>query len=68
MKEENKRNKYIEKIKELKKDKKGRAKLELIAYAIFFVILILFIRISSFTGNHSNIESLNNSSLFFFFN
>lgn len=50
-------NKYIEKIKEMRSDKKGRAELELMAYGIFFLILILFIRISSFTSNHSNVNT-----------
>lgn len=50
-------NKYIEKIKEMRKDKKGRAKLELMAYGIFFLILILFIRISSFTISSSSINN-----------
>ena len=56
-KELKKSNKYLDKIKEMRKDKKGRAKLELIAYGIFFLILILFIRISSFIGGSSNINN-----------
>lgn len=58
MKEEKKKsNKYIEKIKEMRKDKIGRAKLELMAYGIFFLILILFIRITSFISNRSNVNT-----------
>ena len=58
MKEEKKKsNKYLDKIKEMRKDKVGRAKLELMAYGIFFLILILFIRITSFIGGSSNINN-----------
>lgn len=58
MKEEKKKsNKYLDKIKEMRKDKVGRAKLELMVYGIFFLILILFIRITSFIGGSSNINN-----------
>ena len=37
----------ISKIKDMFKDKKGRAKLELSFYLIFFIVIILFARFSS---------------------
>ena len=48
------------KLKERLKDKKERAKLELILYGIFFLVIILFARISNIMSTPSDISSDNN--------
>lgn len=58
MKEEKKN-----RLKDILKDKREKAKLELLLYGIFFLILIIFIRISSFMNN-SNIKNNSNEILF----
>ncbi len=52
------------KIKEMLKDKKGRAKLELSAYLIFFLLIVVFARVSSSSINSSPIKEDNNISSF----
>lgn len=46
----------ITKLKEMWKDKKGRAKIELSLYLIFFIVIVVFTRVSS-----SSIRNNNNS-------
>ena len=64
MKEEKKEN-IFSKIKEMKKDKKGRAILELSIYFIIFIAIILFVKISSLTSNNHYIESADNTSFIY---
>ena len=45
--------KIFDKIKEMRKDKKGRAKLELIFYAVFAIVLVLFIRLGSYGKSYN---------------
>ncbi len=52
------------KIKEMLKDKKGRAKIELSAYLIFFLLIVVFARISSSSINGTSINNDNNIASF----
>ena len=46
-------NEFIDKIKEMRKDKKGRAKLELSLYAILAIVLVLFIRLGNYGKSYN---------------
>lgn len=52
------------KLKEMWKDKKGRAKIELSLYLIFFLIVVIFARVSSYTAG--NIEKNHTDESFIF--
>ena len=52
------------KLKEMWKDKKGRAKIELSLYLIFFLIVVIFARVSSHTAG--NIEKNHTDESFIF--
>ena len=52
----------LSKLKEMWKDKRGRAKIELSAYLIFFLIVVVFARVSSSTVKKSNINQDNSIS------
>jgi len=65
--EENKKEtkkKKQSKIKEMLKDKKGRAKLELMMYAIFFIVVIIFGRIMSGINSTNISKEENNTTSF----
>ena len=63
----NKKNKLnISKLKEMWKEKKGRAKIELSLYLIFFIVIVVFTRVSSSSIN--NIESNNSEVVSSFIN
>ena len=69
MKEEKvkKQNKYIEGIKKLSKNKRGRAILFFAFYFVFFFVLISLIR-SSYNSNNDDYYNTNNSITFTNFN
>lgn len=53
----------ITKLKEMWKDKKGRAKIELSLYLIFFIVIVVFTRVSSSSiGNSNNSNNVEVSS------
>lgn len=58
MKKEEKKNKIN--LREMWKDKKGRAKIELALYGIFFLTIIIFVRIAN-TNSSSEIDNSSNS-------
>lgn len=58
MKKEEKKNKIN--LREMWKDKKGRAKIELALYGIFFLVIVIFIRMAN-TNSSSEIDNSLNS-------
>ena len=55
-KEEEKKKFNLSKLKEMWKDKKGRAKIELSLYFIFFLVVVVFARVGSSSINRENIN------------
>lgn len=51
----------FEKLKEMWKDKKGRAKIELSLYLIFFIFVIIFARVSTHTVNNTLVNQVSES-------
>lgn len=51
-------------LKEMWKDKKGRAKIELTAYLLFFIGVVIFARVSSSNINNNIDNSFNNTNSF----
>ena len=57
MKKEEKKNKIN--LREMWKDKKGRAKIELALYGFFFLAIVIFIRMAN-TNSSSEIDNSSN--------
>ena len=52
----------ITKLKEMWKDKKGRAKIELSLYLIFFIVIVIFTKVSSYSISNNDINNEETSS------